>query len=108
MIHLGLLSVLRSDFSVRYEMKAIRRTVRRYYDLSDVKVTKRRPSGPFGEVADMRAATLEKGMLVTVGGEITAGGSEARDTGANRFNTYSVTARGQSHHFGGRLTPLDP
>ncbi len=38
----------------------------------------------------MRAATLEKGMLITVGGEITAGGPEARDTGANRFNTDSV------------------
>ena len=43
-----------------------------------------------GEVADMRAATLEKGMLITVGGEITAGGPEARDTGANRFNIDSV------------------
>ena len=56
----------------------------------------------------MRAATLEKGMFITVGGEITAGGPEARDTGANRFNTDSVTARGQSHHFGGSLTPLGP
>ena len=54
----------------------------------------------------MRAATLEKGMLITVADEITAGGPEARDTGANRFNTDSVTTRGQSHHFGGRLTPF--